>query len=112
MLDIQYKTEHKIPLFRDHGIEYQASNVLGRQLLLNYCFGSPAQSNILLLPMAPAVPFINHSSQQPNVQIRWSSAINNSTKLREELPVMELLEQAAGELVVELVALREIDGRG
>ena len=105
----QYKPDIRdrvIPLIREHGIEYNATQVLDKQLLINYCYGSPL-SNVLLLPMGPGVNFINHSSKKPNVEIRWSE-FNDATETREELPVMELFEQPAGLLVIEYVALTDI----
>ena len=96
-------------LLRDHRIKY-TSQVVGQQRMLNYCYSHP-DSNVMLLPLAPAVNFINHASSQeqapPNVAIRWST-FSDSQELREEVPVMELLEQPAGDLVVEFVALRDI----
>jgi len=104
----QYKPDAKdrmIPLVREHGIEYNATQVQGKHLMMNYCFGSP-RSNVLLLPMGPGVNFINHSSKKANVQIRWSD-FDDSEETREE-PVMELFEQSAGALVLEYVALTDI----
>lgn len=105
----QYKPDVQdrvIPLIREHGIEYNATQVLGKQLLINYCYGSPL-SNVLLLPMGPGVNFINHSSKKPNVEIRWSE-FRETTETREEMPVMELFEQPAGLLIIEYVALTGI----
>ena len=103
----EYKeTGHKIPLFRDHGIEYTSSQVVGQQLMLNYCYGHP-DSNVLLLPFGPGVNFINHH-RQPNAIIRWSKTFGDSRSLREETNVMQLLELGAGELFVEFVALTDI----
>jgi hypothetical protein len=62
--------EEKIPGARKHGIQY-TDKVIGKQLLLNYCFGHPG-SNFLLLPFAPGVNFINHNSGKANAIIRWS----------------------------------------
>jgi len=105
ILEQERSLEDEPWLLRDHKIRY-TSQVVGQQKLLNYCYSHP-NSNVMLLPNAPGVNFINHSSEKPNVQIRWSSFCD-STKLREELPIMELFEQAAGDLVVEFVALTEI----
>lgn len=41
----------------------------GHQLLLNYAFGHP-RSSLLLVPTAPIVNYLNHGPQ-PNVAIRW-----------------------------------------
>jgi hypothetical protein len=62
--------DEKIPGAHKHGIQY-THMVTGKQLLLNYCFGDP-DSNLLLLPFAPGVNFINHNSEKANAIIRWS----------------------------------------
>jgi SET domain len=102
----QVRAVHRIPVARDHGIEYNASQVLGQQLLLNYAYGSP-DANILLLPAAPVVNLINHGTK-PNVMVRWSSKMGNFDALLYSVHFMELLEGEGTDLVVEYVALREI----
>lgn len=99
---------HPMPMFREHGIEY-ASHVLGIQRLINNCYGHPG-SDLLLWPIAPGVNFINHPdpNRKPNVQIQWSSQLHNSTYIRKNVPLMELLEFSAGAMVVEYVALSDI----
>jgi hypothetical protein len=99
---------HPMPMFREHGIEY-ASHVVGVQMLINYCYGHPG-SDLLLWPIAPGVNFINHPNpnQKPNVQIQWSSRLHNSTYIRNNVPLMELLEFSAGAMVIEYVALSDI----
>jgi hypothetical protein len=103
----EYRERHVVPSPRAHGIAY-TSRVVGTQLMLNYCYGDK-DSNVLLLPYAPGVNFINHS-EKPNVAIRWatSNVMFDSRYLREQKPVMELYEMAAGSLVVEYVALTDI----
>lgn len=46
------------------------SRSVGKQLLLNYCFGHE-MSSMVLCPYGPGTPFINHSSE-PNAKIVWS----------------------------------------
>lgn len=69
---VEQSTKHdeKIPGAHKHGIQY-TDKVTGKQLLLNYCFGDP-DSNLLLLPLAPGVNFINHNLEKANAIIRWS----------------------------------------
>jgi SET domain len=102
-----YKDVHRIPLFREHGIEY-TSNVIEHQRLLNYCYGHP-DSNLLLLPYGPGVNFINHYKTEANVYIRWSVKLGDSSEYREKTPLTELYEQpASGKLMMEFVALKDI----
>mmetsp|Transcript_8838 Transcript_8838/g.21598 ORF Transcript_8838/g.21598 Transcript_8838/m.21598 type:complete len:581 (-) Transcript_8838:148-1890(-) len=68
------------------------------QLLLNYCFGHRS-SSWLLFPYSPAVNLINHYNE-PNVELRWSTASNvnqNSTGIASN-----------PSLLLELVASRPI----
>ena len=48
-----------------------SDEVVGSQLLLNYCFGHP-NSTMLFLPAGPGVSFINHSNK-PNAKMQWSN---------------------------------------
>jgi hypothetical protein len=94
-----------IPLAAKHGIRY-TDKVMGEQLLLNYCFGHP-DSNILLLPYAPAVNFINHSREKANAVLRWSPLSNASGMLAEN-PNLLIDQPARLGLFLEYVALRDI----
>ena len=97
------KDKHFISVVPEHKIEYKNSQVLSTQLLLNYCYGNPS-SNLLLLPLASGVNFINHGT--PNVELRWKP----DPSLREDTQLMELLEDTyASDLVLEYVATRPIE---
>jgi SET domain len=107
IVEQSYKDVHRIPLFREHGIEY-TSKVTGQQHMLNYCYGHP-DSNLLLLPYGPGVNFINHHKTEANVYIRWSVKLGDSSEYREKTPLTELYEQpASGKLMMEFVALKDI----
>jgi hypothetical protein len=78
IMDQDWQPRDKIAGRRKHGIKY-TNKTLGKQLLLNYCFGIP-QSNLLLLPYGPTANFINHSRKKANAVIQWwnqSIHINN-----------------------------------
>ena len=45
--------------------------VIGQQLLLNYCFGHK-ESTLMLCPYGSGVNYINHS-REPNVKIQWAT---------------------------------------
>jgi hypothetical protein len=99
-----------IPFLREHGIEYDSETVTGYQLALNYCYGR-ADSNVMLLPTAPAVNFINHSPSKVNAYIRWSERFGETNEEVKSIPLMELYETPVGEqgeLVMEFVALRDL----
>jgi hypothetical protein len=98
-LDDRYMDLH------EHGIQY-TEKVIGQQLLLNYCLGYPG-SNILLLPYAPGVNFINHHSEMANAAVRWSNQAYEEEWL--ELDPNLLFESPVTHgLVLEYVALRDI----
>jgi hypothetical protein len=44
---------------------------IGKQLLINYCFGHP-ESSLLLFPLGSMVNLINHSLKNSNAYITWS----------------------------------------
>mmetsp|Transcript_54754 Transcript_54754/g.163729 ORF Transcript_54754/g.163729 Transcript_54754/m.163729 type:complete len:1090 (-) Transcript_54754:154-3423(-) len=81
----------------------------GHQLLLNYCYGHP-NSSMLLFPYSPVVNLINHPPRgaKPNVAVRWSSIpTHNSQWLGKS--VDRLMEEKYAGLVMEFVALRDIE---
>jgi hypothetical protein len=56
----------------------------GQQLLLNYCFGRPHESTLLLCPYGPGVNYINHNQTLANVKVQWApngTSSHNSTWL-------------------------------
>jgi hypothetical protein len=81
-------------------------SVKGHELLLNYCFGHP-DASLLLLPLSPVVNFINHHRTAPNVAIRWPKDLNLSEQWLERHP-LELLDQS-GKPMIEFIALRDIE---
>jgi len=86
--------------------DYSPYPVKGKQLMLNYCFGH-SSSTMLLCPYGAKVGFINHSSDEPNVQIRWST---HSYHHRDwlDLTVDELCRIEHTGLMFDFVALRDI----
>jgi hypothetical protein len=89
------------------------SKVVGHELLLNYAYGHP-DSSLLLLPYAPIVNFINHDTHHnPNVEIRWPS---KSSPLYDEglrtdflsMYPLDVQDWSGPHLKVEFVALRDI----
>jgi len=51
----------------------------GHQLLLNYAFGHPS-SSLLLVPTAPIVNYVNHGAR-PNVALRWPAEGGQARKV-------------------------------
>lgn len=88
----------------------------GHQLLLNYAFGHP-NSSLLLVPTAPIVNYINHATS-PNVAIRWPKEGSQLQRVFNDAwqeGTNWWLESAAGDvlkksnqLAWEYVALRDI----
>ena len=94
----------------------------GHQLLLNYCYGHPTDSSLLLFPYASSVNYINHqlsnntdNDSGPNAYIRWTRNPHFVPHHHHgewlEVTVPELLRdepyQHAG-LIMEFVAVRDI----
>lgn len=72
------------------------------QLLLNYCIGHN-ESSLLFFPYSSTVQYVNHSPN-PNAILRWSeSSLSSSNLLKENL------DDVTSGLLMELVALREIE---
>jgi hypothetical protein len=65
MFDIEQKQQGESSWLEFVG-EYR-----GAQLLMNYVFGHP-HSSVLLIPTAPYVTLVNHNSKDPNVQMDWA----------------------------------------
>jgi hypothetical protein len=101
-------TEDKIQIAnqRKHAINY-TENVVGQQLLLNYCFGSRG-SDFLLVPYGPTVNFINHSREKANAVVQWSNeSINLDSFLGQQPSVLLEIDSVHG-IMIEFVALRDI----
>lgn len=90
----------------DENFQYVVSNeVVGQQLLLNYCFGH-RESTKLLCPIGSSTSFINHSPT-PNAALRWSTH-HSHQKDWLNLTVDELGSMPGVGLLLEYYALREI----
>jgi len=75
-----------------------------QQLLLNYCFGH-FNSSVLLLPYSNTVNLINHPENGvPNVRLRWSES---SYRFFDK--PLSVLQESSSHLLLELVALRDIE---
>jgi hypothetical protein len=85
------------------------------QLLLNYCFGRPDESSLLLCPNTNAI-LINHCSSRkkqcgpkgPNAEYRWSTGWEPRSDEFRKMTVEELSKQPERGLSMEIVALRDI----
>jgi hypothetical protein len=97
-----YKPGANPAITRKHGIVY-SDRVAGQQLLLNYCFGHPA-SNVLLLPIAPVVNYINHHHTKANAAI---SSFYGADDVLTADPMMTVDIKWNG-LTLDIVALRDI----
>jgi hypothetical protein len=90
--------------------EYNKSQPMGQQLLLNYCFGHP-ESSLLLFPLGSHVASINHhpAGLTPNAYITWSKdkSIPNQHDYH-DVSVQELAKVNRIVIVMKVVALRDI----
>jgi hypothetical protein len=87
-----------------------AKGPIGKQLLLNYAFGHP-ESSLLLIPVGPLVTLINHAGKSANSFITWSNNINDvlqTSKSYLELSVEDLAEEHNIGIVMKVVARTDI----
>jgi hypothetical protein len=83
---------------------------IGKQLLMNYCFGHP-ESSMLLFPLGSMITLINHNHKEPNAYITWSKRNDNNLPNQHEHHDMTVAEMAGVDkvvLVMKVVALKEI----
>jgi len=78
--------------------------VVGRQLLLNYCFGHQ-NSTLIFFPYATAVQVINHKSDY-NAEIRWSKQAHHHADWL-EIDIEDIPVKQTG-LMIDYVAVRDI----
>ena len=85
------------------------STVIGKQLLLNYCYGH-AESSLLLCPYGPMNSYVNHNQTLANVRLRWgrSESGNHMPSLLQS-SILNLESDATAKLAMELVAIRDIE---
>ena len=89
--------------------------VIHSQLLLNYCFGH-AESTLLLCPYGVVSSVINHGTtstkrgQHPkaNLRIEWNTKLSSELERWKVLPIEEWAKGHRAELVLNYVALRDI----
>jgi len=80
--------------------------LMGEQLLLNYCYGH-TNSSLLFFPYAPSVNFINHGSENSNAEIRWSK-LPYHNKEWIELSLDEMKAKLKTGLLFDIIATRDI----
>ncbi|KAL7545891.1 hypothetical protein ACHAWF_009247 [Thalassiosira exigua] len=84
-----------------------ADNLVGMQLILNYCFGH-RESTVLLCPYTSPSAYINHSSE-PNAKVVWSddsTPNHNSFWLDENVNFLKSMSTIG--LSIDFVATRDI----
>jgi hypothetical protein len=84
------------------------TNVVGHQLLLNYCLGH-RDSTALMCAYGPGFNLINHNRTLANVRLQWASPerSNHHPDLLEK-NVTQLEKVESSKLAMELVTLRDI----
>jgi len=88
--------------------ETETIDLMGHQLLRNYCFGHE-KSSLLLFPYSPTVNLINHNGKSPNAYIRWSSSHAFHSKDWFNKSVDTILTEKKPGLMMEVVASRAIE---
>lgn len=87
--------------------EHDPTKPLGDQLVINYCFGHP-ESSMLLLPVSSMVSQINHSPE-PNARITWAKSKHwgNDNEWHDATVERCSLEHRIG-VVMEVFAVKDI----
>lgn len=106
----EMKDEDGFNILSSEGITIRnTSEVRGKQLLLNYCFGH-SKSTLLLCPYGSGTTYINHNHKSPNVKIVWTeeskALIHNTTWLQQSVDFLE--DQLSPGLEFDYVAIRNI----
>lgn len=99
-----------LQLFRDRNdfAKKKGNRRQVEELFINYCF-QPRGSKMLLYPYA-GFGLINHSSDNPNVEIRWSTSHMNHAEQWLGLPMDQFWHMLyPGALMIEAVAIRDIE---
>jgi len=84
---------------------------ISSQLSINYSFGQP-KSSMLLLPYAPVVNFVNNhlDKSKVNARIQWSTSIHkHHLQDWENDSVEDILSRDHNGLMLELVATKNIE---
>jgi hypothetical protein len=80
----------------------------GHQLILNYCYGHP-QSSLLLLPYSPVVNYINHNNDTSlvNARMEWSTSILQKSDWLDR-KVDDILKEVKSGLLIDIIAVKDI----
>ena len=103
-------TETENPNTKEITLEHDMTKPLGKQLLINYCFGH-RESNVLLFPIGSQVNLINHApAGKANAYITWSrhKHVTNDHSLH-DLSVEQLAQRNKVGIVMVVQALRDIE---
>lgn len=87
--------------------EVEEKEVEKDQILLNYVLEHP-KSSVLFFPAGPMTNYINHGGKKVNAILRWSTMEWSDVKAAKNAPVDELPEYSSIDMIVELVATRDI----
>mmetsp|Transcript_36498 Transcript_36498/g.53508 ORF Transcript_36498/g.53508 Transcript_36498/m.53508 type:complete len:653 (+) Transcript_36498:90-2048(+) len=104
---LAFETGHfQLSPFEDGDKAEESKGKNSKQLFLNYCYGHP-DSSLLLFPFSLVTNFINHSSKEPNAEIRWSTSSMHDESLL-DLSIQQLQEKSPVGAMFDFVATRTI----
>jgi hypothetical protein len=99
-----------LQMYAIQNLEFNKSQPMGQQLLLNYCFGH-AESSLLFFPLGSHVASINHrpAGLTPNAYLTWSKdkSIPNQHDYH-DVSVQDMAKVNRIVIVMKVVALRDI----
>jgi hypothetical protein len=94
--------------FQDENGRWQRGQYIGKQLIMNYCYGH-GDSSLLLCPYGSGVNYINHNQTLVNVKIQWakdSTTAHMDSWFEKSPPEMTL--DSSSHLAFDFVATRDI----
>jgi len=107
-LPLIHMDKKKLAMYKEvtHGSGYEREH---DQLLLNYCYGHP-NSTLVMFPYSPITNFVNHNFNHSaiNAEVRWSKSKYHKAHWL-NMTVDEIISEPYAGLMLEFVALRDID---
>lgn len=91
----------------DEHMHIKGDEVITRQVALNYCFGHP-ESSVLLLPYGVGIHYLNHNRMRANVRVQWAEgrSFHDPRWLNE--PPTAMHSKSSTRLALDYIATRDV----
>ena len=90
-------------------IYVRTNQVIGKQLVVNYCFGHP-ESTLLLCPYGSGINYINHNRTLANVKVQWSTdgTMGHNDEWIKSRTINDMFQDLKSHLAFDYIAIRDI----